>query len=370
MPESINRTNENRFEDDDITLKDLILKTKDYFRELRFRWKFLFIIAFVFAIYFGTKAFIAKPDYTATLTFMINKNDAGGIGSVTAILGRFGFGNKADGNKDKIIQLNKSRRIIEKAVFKKVKINDDENYLANHIINYLDSLDKWATVPWYRKPFAKPNPLKGFHFVSDDITMFGDTANSALKNIYFNLIGNNKTGKGMMTNGYDEDSGILHISVTTHNPVLSIELTNSIFDNLSEFYIEKSIEKQKATYDIIKMKTDSILNLLKKKEVELAAFEDRSHGLFSSRSKLKELRLKRDVQKLSLMYGESIKNLEIADFTVKNKTPFVQAIDRPLFPIKGEKSSTIKSFIFGGILGLFLGIIFIILLKIYRDAMS
>ena len=364
------KSNNQKYVDDDITLKDVILIIKDFFRELLLRKKFLFVIAFLFAIYFGYKAFISKPTYTATLTFMVNRNDGGGIGSVGAILGRFGFGSKADGNKDKIIQLNKSRRIIEKAVFKKVKIHGNEDYLANHIINYLDSLNRWAYIPWYKRPFSKPGALKGFHFASDNIAMFNDTANNALKNIYFFLAGSKESGPGIMTNGYDEDSGILHISVTTHDPVLSIEITNSVFDNLSEFYIQKSVEKQKATYDIVKMKTDSILNLLKKKEVELAAFEDRSHGLFSSKSKLKELRLKRDVQKLSLMYGESIKNLEIADFAVKNKTPFVQPIDRPLYPLTAEKRSTIKSFIIGAVLGLFLGMIFVILRKIYRDAMS
>ncbi len=370
MQKSINGKNETIYEDDDITLKDVILRIKDYFRELLLNRKFLFVIAFLFAIYFGYKAFITKPAYTSTLTFMINKNDGGGIGSVGAILGRFGFGSKADGNKDKIIQLNKSRRIIEKAVFKKVNIHNNEDYIANHIINYLDSLKKWSHVPWYKKPFSKQGILTGFHFTSDNTVKFGDTANTALKKIYFILTGSKESGPGMMTNGYDEDSGILHISVTTHDPMLSIEITNSIFDNLSEFYIEKTVEKQKATYNIVKMKTDSILNLLKKKEIELADFEDRSHGLFSSKSKLKELRLKRDVQKLSLMYGESIKNLEIADFAVKNKTPFVQAIDRPLYPLEGEKRSTIKSFILGGILGLFLGMVFVILRKIYRDAMS
>ena len=370
MQESINKKKEVIYEDDDITLKEVILRIKDYTGETILRWKLLLVFALIFALYFGYKAFISKPEYTATLTFMINKNETGGIGSVGAILGRFGFGNKTDGNKDKIIQLNKSRRIIEKAIFKKVNINNNEDYIANHIINNLDSLDKWTSVPWYKKPFSKPNPLKDFYFVSDNVAMFSDTANSALKEIYFHLIGSKRSGPGMMSNGYDEDSGILHISVTTNDPVLSIEITNSVFDNLSEFYIEKSVEKQKATYDIVKIKTDSILNLLKQKEVELANFEDRSHGLFGSKSKLKELRLKRDVQKLSLMYGESIKNLEIADFAVKNKTPFVQAIDRPLYPLKGEKQATIKAFILGGILGLILGIIFVIFRKIYRDALS
>ncbi|HHH52373.1 MAG TPA: hypothetical protein ENK91_01835 [Bacteroidetes bacterium] len=301
---------------------------------------------------------------------MINRNEVGSIGSIGAILGRFGFGSKTDNNKDKIVQLNKSRRIIENAIFRKVKINDSEDFIANHIINNLDSLGKWAKMPWYLKPFKKDNVLKDFRFSSGNFSEFNDTSNMALKTVYAIVVGDDQGGKGTMSNGYDEDSGILYVSNSTHNPDLSVALTNSIFDNLSQFYIEKTIEKQKATYEIVKSKTDSILNLLKKKEIELAAFEDRAHGLFSSKSKLTELRLKRDVQKLSLMYGESIKNLEIADFAVKNKTPYIQAIDRPILPLRAEKPSTIKSFILGGILGLFLVLVFLFFKKIYRDAMS
>ncbi len=369
MTENSNKT-ANIIEDDEITLKQIILRFAEFLRYFVSNWKLLLILSFLFALYSGYKSYKTDNEYNAKLTFMISRNEAGSIGSIGAILGRFGFGSKTDNNKDKIVQLNKSRKIIENAIFQKVKINDSEDYIANHIINNLDTLGKWAKTPWYLKPFNRRNILKDFRFDSGNVSEFGDTSNLALKTVYGIVVGDDQGGKGMMSNGYDEDSGILYVSTSTYNPELSVELTNSIFDNLSEFYIEKTIEKQKATYEIVKTKTDSILYLLKKKEAELAAFEDRAHGIFSSKTKLTELRLKRDVQKLSLMYGESIKNLEIADFAVRNKTPYIQAIDRPILPLKAKKPSTIKSFVLGGILGMFLGVIFLFLKKIYRDAMS
>ena len=70
------------------------------------------------------------------------------------------------------------------------------------------------------------------------------------------------------------------------------------------------------------------------------------------------------------MYGEIIKNLEISDFTLRNKTPFVQPIDRPILPLDAEKTSLFKSMFIGGFLGLFLSILFITIRKILREVMS
>ena len=60
------------------------------------------------------------------------------------------------------------------------------------------------------------------------------------------------------------------------------------------------------------------------------------------------------------MYGESIKNLEIADFSLKNKTPFIQIIDRPFAPLTPIFKSKLMAIIKGGFLGGFLGITFLL----------
>ncbi|MGE5355514.1 MAG: hypothetical protein ACM3PT_04680 [Deltaproteobacteria bacterium] len=364
-------TSDKPFVDDEITLKELIMKINEFIHELKKNWKIILLISAIFLSFMIFKSIQADSKYKATLTFMINQTEGGAMAGLGGLLGQFGIGEKNELNKNKIMILNKSRKIVEKAIFEKVTINGKEDFLANHIIINLDTLGKWTNVPFYLKPFAKENPLKAYRFTDGDTGKFTELDNSALKAVYNIIAGNpDHGGSGIMTNGFDKESGIMHISTVTNNPELSIAITNKVFDNLSMFYIEKTIEKQKNTYDVIKAKTDSIFALLQGKEAGAATIEDRNVGAWGSTTKLPVRRHTRDIQKLTLMYSESLKNLEIADFAVKNQMPFVQPIDRPIMPIKGEKTSLLKSVIIGLVLGFFIGAIFIFVRKIIIEAMT
>jgi len=356
--------------DDEITLKELILKIKEYVVEVWYNWKIVLIFCLIFLSFFLYKYSKSDYEYNARLTFMINQTEGSALSGLGGILGQFGIGEKNEFNKNKIMMLNKSRRIIENAIFEKVTINGKSDFLANHIIINQDTMGKWASIPFYMKLFAKPNPLKGFRFKHGEITKFSELENSAMKSIYQLISGKDDgSGSGIMSNGFDKESGIMHINTNTNNPELSIAITNKIFDNLSKFYIEKTIEKQKNTFNIIKAKTDSIFYLLQGKETGAAVSEDRNVASWGSTTKLPVRRFTRDIQKLTIMYGESLKNLEIADFALKNQMPFVQPIDRPILPLVPEKTSLLKSLIMGLFLGGFLGAVFIIARKIYREAM-
>ncbi|MBK7096914.1 MAG: hypothetical protein IPH57_18325 [Saprospiraceae bacterium] len=364
-------TNPDSFNDDEITLKEIILKIKDYFTEVVKHWKIVLLVTFLFLSYLAYKSIKSEYSYKAKLTFMINQTEGSSLSGLGGILGQFGFGEKSEFNKNKIMILNKSRRIVEKAIFEKVKINGKEDFLANHIIINQDTLGRWASVPLYMKPFAKENPLKGFLFKNGNFEKFNDLENSALKSVFNLIAGDPDTGgAGVMTNGFDKESGIMHISTNTTNPELSIAITNKVFDNLSRFYIEKTIEKQKATYDVLKAKTDSIFALLQGKEAGAAAIEDRNIASWGSTTKLPSRRHTRDIQKLTIMYSETLKNLEISDFAVRNQMPFVQPIDRPIMPISGVKTSIVKSMMIGLFLGIFISTLFIIFRKIIREALD
>ena len=78
-----------------------------------------------------------------------------------------------------------------------------------------------------------------------------------------------------------------------------------------------------------------------------------------------ELRLQREVAALSAMYAEVLKNVEVADFTVKNKTPFIQVIDTPLAPIQPVRLSFLRLMLIGVLIGGFIGSALIIARRIY-----
>ena len=319
----------------------------------------------------GYKYANSDYSYRAVLTFMINQNETSGPLGLSSILGQFGMGGRGEFNRNRIIGLSTSRRIFEKAIFEKAIIKGEQDFIANHIINYLDKQDMWIPVPFFRKSSDKDKMMTEFRFARANISQFDSLDNAVLMELYGIVVGNPSKGtKGIMSNGFNKESGILHISVTTNNPELSVAMANSIFDNLSQFYVDKTIEQQITTYNVVKAKSDSLFYLLQSAETGAAAFDDQSDGTWGSSSRLPGRRLNREVQKLSILYGESLKNLEIADFALKNQTPFVQPIDRPILPIEGVKTSLLKSIIIGIALGFLLSIILITGKKIYRDAMT
>jgi len=356
---------------DVISLKDIIQNIQQYWKEI---WnnKLLIILSVLFFSFLLTfKAFKSKPSYKASLTFMINDEEGGGgFSGIGAILGSFGLdGPGGDGkNLDKILQLSKARKISQNAFFEKVEIGNKNDYLANHLITYYDTLGMWFEKPFY-KFWGGESQLKEFRFTQDSVKAFTKNENLCLKVIHSIVTGNDKMN-GITLAEFNEDSGIMTISTNSLNPDISYELTQQTFKALQEYYVKNSIEKQKVTYDLVKFKTDSIQGALRENEYALANLKDTKKGMFQTRDRLPELRLEGKIKIGYAALVKALENLEIADFTLKNKTPFIQVIDEPLKPIFPVKQSVFKAIIFGGILGGFLSVAFILLRLIYRQTMS
>ncbi len=355
---------------DVISLKDLIKTIQKYWKEI---WNNKLLIIFsvlFFSLLLTVKAFRAKPMYKANLTFMLNDDEGGGgFSGLGAILGSFGLaGPGGEGqNLDKILQLSKARKISQNAFFEKVEIGNNTDYLANHLITYHDTLGMWFEKPFY-KFWGKESQLKEFKFTQDSVQAFNKNENLCLKVIHSIVTGNEKMN-GITVAEYNEDSGIMTISTNSMHPDISYELTQQTFKALQEYYVKNSIEKQKVTYDLVKFKTDSIQGALRENEYALASLKDTKKGMFQTRDRLPEMRLEGKIKIGYAALVKALENLEIADFSLKNKTPFIQVIDEPLKPIFPVKQSVFQAIIFGGILGGMLSVAFILLRLIYRQTM-
>jgi uncharacterized protein involved in exopolysaccharide biosynthesis len=346
--------------EEELSLKELILKFLEYFQEVWKYWKLVILITIPFVGFMLIQAMLTPLTYKANLTFMVNEDEGGGIG-VGAILGNFGLGRGGGAhNLDKILELAQSRKIIQMVLFEKSQINNQSNFIANHLIKIYDFHEKWK---------EDTSGLAGFLFRNQSIDKFNKIENKVLKTLHKIIIGEeNKTG--LLKTSYAKETGIMSIATVTESEKLSIALSKNLYAKLSIYYVVKSVEKHQQTYDVVESKVDSINLLLRSKESALSNFKDSNRGLWKNTTQLKELRLIRDVQMLNILYGEALKNLEIADFSLKTKTPFVQLIDSPISPISPKVESKLTAIILGGLLGGIIAVGFLILRKVYRDAMS
>ena len=83
-----------------------------------------------------------------------------------------------------------------------------------------------------------------------------------------------------------------------------------------------------------------------------------------------EQRLSRDLSANAAMYAEVLKNTEMADFSLRTKTPFIQVIDAPIAPIPPTQVSLLRKLFIGAFLGGLIGLVFVSGRKFYRDVMS
>lgn len=359
-----NQTSNQYKQEDEVSLKEMILKLNEFWRELWKNWLLIGIITIPFVAYFFYDAYTSPAKYTAPITFMVTEDDGGGGGGLASIAGQFGFniGGGSEFNKDKIVALAKSGKIVFPVILDTVEIQGVRDLLGNHLIDIFELREKW------RKNEDIPH-MHDFRFAISDRQAFDRPSNSALKACYALIIGTEEIDP-LVKCGYEPDTGILKLAATSTSSELSYFVTNRIYENLRTFYILQQTAPQEQSLRTLQAKADSIVGLISQKELTLANLKDSNKNLILNRYRLKEARLMREIPALAEQYKVLLTNVESTDFILKNNTPVFQTIDQPFFPLKRSNTSVIRALILGGIIGLFFAISFVIGRKIYRDIMT
>ncbi len=141
---------------DEISLKELILLVRGYFFEILKYWWIILIVSASFGLIYGLSAFFKNTTYKSSLTFMLNDGSGGSMGGVANLLGSFGFGGGGENNKDKMIELMKSRFIIKKVLSQEEIIGGTKDYFGNHLMRIQEIevfQDEEKTIPFLFKDF-------------------------------------------------------------------------------------------------------------------------------------------------------------------------------------------------------------------------
>ncbi len=351
-------------QDDELNLKDIILSTQDFIREVLRNWKLILLAILICVGGLVANAWLTPVTYPAEMTFMVNEEQGGSVNPLSAIAGQFGFGggNSGEFNLDKIVELSRSMKIQKAALFEKYNIGGKTDYFINHLIRNEGFHDKWR---------KDTTGLKDFVFTRGPEHQFNRVERKALKKVFVKVRGNPKEGiKGLVSASYQPETSILSFKAETRKPALSIAFLEEVYDEVSNFYISEAREKPETTFRLLKAKRDSLFDELSLKENQLARAIDSNIGLVSKSAGLKIDRLQRDVQFLTIAYSKVLENTEAAEFSLQNATPFFQVIDHPLRPLRANETSMLLMGILGFILGTFLGVLIIFIRRIYRQTMQ
>ena len=351
---------------DEITLKELILKGREYFFELLRNWLLILLIAVPVVGYLLYQHYSTPVTFPAQYTFMVNEEEGNSVSSIGSILGQIGIGGggarRSRYNLDKILSLAQTKKIIGRALFDTCDVQGEQDLLANHLIAVYELDKEWA---------KKDESMLNFRFTRTNIENFDIKENKAFKKLHTVLVGSAKSDvPGLISNSYAEETGVMTLQAATLDPHLTICILKLLYQHLGDYYVENSTEKQRKTYELVMQKKDSIEQAVKAAEFALANFKETSRNLIDRRSQLQELRLNREVIIGTTALGEAVRNTEISDFALRNVTPFIQPVDEPFLPLGPERPSLLKNLVKAIVLGIFLGAFFVVVRKMYRDAMA
>jgi uncharacterized protein involved in exopolysaccharide biosynthesis len=320
-----------------ITSKEVFQDIKHYAIEIWNKKYIILGVTVLAAAYYIYSSMSQPKKYVAEKTFMVSDDEGGG--GISSILGQFGFG-AAGGSKNnyqKITEIGRSNLIIDRVLMDSAELDGNKDLIANHVIKQLNLHKSWED----------SDSINGFLFTDSNV----NTNNaSAVKKILQALVRGNTelpSPGGIVDITYDLESTILRISASTPSASLSIKLAETSFDKLAEFYIDKAIQSQRATYIQLKNKADSVAALLSGNEKSYAQNSDFNQGLVLNSDRLSQARSMRNIEVYATMYGEVLKNKETAEFMLNSQTPYFQAIDSPYLPLYNQnKFSLIGTILF------------------------
>lgn len=331
--------------ENEITLKELLLSARAWVRYLRTKWLLIFLVGCLFGFFGFAYAYFQKTVYTGTLSFALEdeKGTGGGLGSALGLASQFGIdlGSSAGGafSGSNLTELIKSRNLIERALLDPVTVNREQISLAEHYIRFNGWREKWSENP----------PQKNIQFPPNaDRSKFTIEQDSILGIIYLNL-----SGENLSVALKDKKTSIIQIEVKTDNELFSKVFTEKLASEVSDFYVDTKTKKSVQNVAILQRQADSIRAALNNAITGVAIANDNTYNLNPAYNlqRTPSSRRQVDVQANTAILTQIVQNLELARVALRKETPLIQVIDRPILPLSkskpGKVSSAMKGFLFG-----------------------
>jgi len=345
---------------DEITLKELLLKAKEWYSFLLLKWKIIVLAGSIGAILGLGYSLTKKPIYTATLTYALEdgKPAGGGLGSLASSFG-LDFGSAGSNSGAfagaNLMELFKSRAMVEQTLLAPVIQNNKTISLAEMYIQDQKWREKWEKNP----------ALKNIIFLPDtDKTKFTRVQDSIFGVIYSDISKN-----ALTVDQKDKKVAIGTITMKGTNEYFAQQFNLALTQTVTNFYIETKSKRAKENMDILIRQTDSIRGELNGAITGVAVANDNTCGLNPALNvkRVPSARRQVDVQANTAILNEIVKQTELAKVTLRKETPLIQVIDQPILPLPNEKFGKVRGILFGGILAGFLTVLGLILRRVFKE---
>ncbi|MBS1590828.1 MAG: hypothetical protein JST07_01820 [Bacteroidetes bacterium] len=339
---------------DEISLKELIDKTKAFFKYLKTKWLQLFIAGLIGGLLGLGYYYIQSPKYTATCTFILEEKSAGG-GGLAGLASSFGFDiGSAMGSSlfagDNLLEIIPSKNIVEKVLLSKVDSTSNQT-LADLFLEFTKLKQSWA----------KKERLANINFAvlpaNGQMSLVQD---SVLNDIYGKVV---KTYLGV--DWLRKKASLIKVSVTSKNEKFSKYLTERVVNEAKILYITLKTGTSQTNVNRLQKRADSLYALLNNKSYQAAETQIMNVNPVMKPAIVATEISVRDKTVIATIYAEVMKNLETSKILLSQQTPVIQILDKSEFPlVNGKYKSSTISIIFS-LLGIFIytAFLFVSLIK-------
>ena len=336
---------------DDITLKEFLITFSEYKSEILSRKKQIFITVLIFCLFALLLSKVTEPKYQADITFVVQSpaSEGSSLSNLGNIASSFGFNIGSSENtfsKENVMELFKSRRIIEATLLKSADINDKKNIL---LIDY----------------YTKVNDLRNSSsWINDKIDNLDFKIRTNKRDSIISLFWKDIIEDNLKVSFNSKDASIITLSFIYQDQYFAKVFVENIIEEMSKFYVGYNTSQSRNTLEFIQDRADSVYLELKLAEEEYAKVQDINQRIVKASGRLKELQLMRTVQVLNTMYLELIKNLELSKLTLLKETPIIEVMDGHILPLEDKKIKPLVLFTLFAFLAILFSSIYIILRKI------
>ena len=333
---------------EDVSIAELADKVKLAIIYIRSKWVFILIVSLFGALLGLYYSIEKKPTYTAVCTFVLeDAKSSGGLGQYggLASLAGINLGDAGGGifQGDNILELYKSRTMIERALLSDAFINGKKQKLINRYISFnkLRENEGLNTIQFDGDP--------------DKFNRNQDSIITGLVDLFIRKI--------LSVSKPDKKLSIIRVSVETTDELFSKFFTEKLVQNVNDFYVQTKTKKSAQNAQILQHQADSVRSILNSSINGVASAIDAAPNANPDRVTLRVASQKKqiDVQANTAIYSEIVKNLELAKISLRQDVPLIQVIDKPVLPLKATKTGKIVSTILCAFLSIILVVIFLLL---------
>lgn len=354
-----------RPEDDEISVKVVVLSAQIWVKYLLSKWRLLMVAVTLGSLTGLIYSIFQQPMYIATTSFVLEGDDASGglrrLSGMAALAG-IDFSGSAGGlfQANNIVELYKSRRMLEQTLLSKVK-PDAEELLIDRYIKYNELKEKWKDEP----------QLLTLNFRQDPREL--DSLTRRLRDGLITSFANAIRSDVLVIETLDKNASILKVDVTSPDEEFSKAFNETLVRKVNEFYIQTKTKKSTQTIALLQQKVDSVRAVMTSAIYSAVEASDATPNLNPTKQvqragPAQEAQFSAESNKAIL--SQLQQNLELTKMTLLQEQPLIQLVDQPVFPLDINRVGKVKAIMIGGFLFGFLATLWLIIRKYYRNIMA